>query len=371
VAGAAAPGVPPDFFSQRGGSPTIVSRRGRDDPPLPPAKTNAGPGVALLPTEAVLTLLRRLAAALATLHAEGIVHRDIKPSNIFLVDGLVSQSKLIDLGLARNLLNPGDVTRTGLLVGTPRYMAPEQARCDAHVTAAADVWAVGCVAYECLSGQSPFDGDDLADMFARILHDEPAALTGRGLDAPELLLGLVHRMLSKDPAERPRDGAALVDELEIILASERMAGRAVAVRSPDGTYDGMHAAEEEGLVPASGSSLRDLERRVGCSLFAAAGYDADDVARFEAAVAAASLRASSCWSVPPSPSAPAHRASSAWVVRLPVSGTTVDLAHRAVRLALQLARELPGWSFALTTGFFPVVSGGDSDAGDEAPSVTT
>jgi hypothetical protein len=53
-------------------------------------------------------------------------------------------------------------------------------------------------------------------------------------------------------------------------------------------------------------------------------------------------------------------------VRLPVSGTTVDLAHRAVRLALQLARELPGWSFALTTGFFPVVSGGDSDAGDEA-----
>jgi hypothetical protein len=263
------------------------------------------------------------------------------------------------------LLNPGDVTRTGLLVGTPRYIAPEQARCDAHVTAAADVWAVGCVAYECLSGQSPFDGDDLADMFARILHDEPAALTGRGLDAPELLLGLVHRMLSKDPAERPRDGAALVDELEIILASERMAGRAVAARSLDGN-DGMHAAEEEGLVPSSGSSLRDLERRIGCSLFAGAGYDADDVARFEAAVAAAGLRASSCWSVPPSPGAPAHRASSAWVVRLPVSGTTVDLAHRAVRLALQLARELPGWSFALTTGFFPVVSGGDADASDEA-----
>ncbi len=278
-----------------------------------------------LPGREVLSLLRRVAAALAALHGEGLLHRDIKPSNVFLVNGLASQAKVIDLGTARAALGPGDLTRPGHLVGTPSYMAPEQARGGAELTPAVDVWALGCVAYECLSGVPPFRGGDVGDTLSRIQHEEPSSLFALGLDAPELLLGLVHRMLSKHPRGRPADGAALVEELEVI-----------------GAVCGGEAAPLE-------AALGEAERRIGCSLWAEPRVEPVDARAFAALVVAAGFRAS-------------VRSDGRAVVRMPATETLTDQAHRGARLALQLRVSAGGWGFVLATGASSLLEvGGDAE----------
>src|ERR1700761_4999530 len=93
-------------------------------------------------------LVRRVAEALAVAHARGVVHRDLKPANLFLVGGEVARPKVLDFGVARRVVSSGVVTRSGALVGTPAYMAPEQARGERDVAPAADVFSLGCVLYE-------------------------------------------------------------------------------------------------------------------------------------------------------------------------------------------------------------------------------
>jgi serine/threonine protein kinase/tetratricopeptide (TPR) repeat protein len=285
------------------------SRDELEDAPL-----SFGPAGVALSWPEVVTLLRRLAAALGTLHAEGLVHRDVKPSNVFLVDGLVTQAKLIDLGAARGVAAPGDLTRSGYLVGTPMYMAPEQARGAAHITSAADVWSLGCVAYECLRGQPPFRGADLADTLARIQYDEPLSLFGLGLGAPDLLLGLVHRMLRKEPRERPADGGALLAELDVLGE--------VSPPSSSSRLD---------------TSLGESEKRVGCLLSAEPRQQGASHASAEEAFSEAGL------------GSPTRRGST-WSARMPTSETMTDQAYRAARVALRLRDSLPGWTFAVTSG---------------------
>src|SRR5580765_5761273 len=97
-----------------------------------------------------ITLCRRVAEALGFAHARGVVHRDVKPSNLFLPDGQIEQVKVLDFGIARLRHDTGEGTRTGVRVGTPSYMAPEQARGLAKIDGRTDVFALGCVLYECL-----------------------------------------------------------------------------------------------------------------------------------------------------------------------------------------------------------------------------
>lgn len=120
-----------------------------------------------LDLDATLQLIRGIAEALAALHAADIVHRDIKPSNVFLVNGDVHQVKLLDLGIARTQDVGWTLTATGSLLGTPAYMAPEQARGEI-VDARADLFALGCIFYECLVGQSPFAAAHPVAFLARI-----------------------------------------------------------------------------------------------------------------------------------------------------------------------------------------------------------
>src|SRR4029078_318861 len=110
-----------------------------------------------MPAPAVVAVGRAAAAALAAAHARGIVHRDIKPSNLFLPRGEVSRTKLLDFGIAR-LLQAGAarVTHAGMILGTPGYMSPEQARDDNELDARSDLFSLGAVLYECLSGACPF-----------------------------------------------------------------------------------------------------------------------------------------------------------------------------------------------------------------------
>src|SRR5262249_50852332 len=114
----------------------------------------------LTPADA-LTLFRRVAEALAAVHALGVVHRDVKPSNIFLSRGSVDRAKLIDFGIARFDGAASPITHSGVVVGSPGYLAPEQARGEKDIDARADVFSLGCVLVRCLTGRDVFVGGDL------------------------------------------------------------------------------------------------------------------------------------------------------------------------------------------------------------------
>jgi hypothetical protein len=172
------------------------------------ARLQRGP---LAPSDAVL-VATRVAEALGAAHARGIVHRDLKPSNLFLPGGRVDQVKLLDFGIAQRE-GKTQLTHTGVMIGTLGYMAPEQARASGLIDARADVFALGCVLFQCLTGALPFDGDTAASILAKILFDPAPRMSELWPHVPEALDALVAQMLSKDPALRPSDGANLAAAL--------------------------------------------------------------------------------------------------------------------------------------------------------------
>ncbi len=171
-----------------------------------------------LPVCDCLRLLAQVADALAVAHSRGIVHRDLKPSNLLLVGGDVGQVKILDFGIARRvLMDPADaITQTGAVVGTPRYMAPEQARGDVDLTPAADLFSIGCILYECLTGRPPFAGENLAAVLVRILFDDPIPVEQLRPGVPAVVSALVGRLLARQKEQRLADAAALRAELQRI-----------------------------------------------------------------------------------------------------------------------------------------------------------
>jgi serine/threonine protein kinase len=160
-----------------------------------------------------LSLVRRASEGLAVAHARGIVHRDVKPSNLFLVGGEPAATKVIDFGVAHLEAGTGTLTRPGTSVGTAGYMAPEQAAEATDVDARADVYALGCVLFECLTGRRPFVGRP-ASLLVQVLRNEaPRARTLRP-DLSDAIDALLSRLLAKDREERPRDAAALLGALD-------------------------------------------------------------------------------------------------------------------------------------------------------------
>ncbi len=165
-----------------------------------------------LSIEDSIELATRLADALSAAHARDIVHRDLKPSNIFLVNGRVDGAKVLDFGIAR-LQHMARVTRTGVIVGTLGYMAPEQAGHERVIDARADVFSLGCVLFECLTGMPVFKADQSMAFLTKVLFAEPPRLREVLPEAPASLDALLWRMLAKDPVERPLHGQALVESL--------------------------------------------------------------------------------------------------------------------------------------------------------------
>jgi hypothetical protein len=157
----------------------------------------------------VIELGMRIASGLAAAHAHGVVHRDIKPSNIVIAADDVARVKLLDFGIARLHDSQQAITRTGMIVGTAGYMAPEQASCEATVGPAADVFSLGCVLFECLTGQPAFRGHHPMALLAKLLFEEPPSIASIRPDAPRALSALITRMLSKQVSVRPADGAAV------------------------------------------------------------------------------------------------------------------------------------------------------------------
>jgi serine/threonine-protein kinase len=156
---------------------------------------------------------RQIAAALGAAHAAGIVHRDLKPDNVFLTDR--GRVKLLDFGVAklggadRHLVR----TATGAVLGTPHYMAPEQAGGAAAVDARADLYALGCVLYRMLAGRHVFDGDSLVDVVAKHQRETPVPLCTYRPEASPQLAAIVDRLLAKAPADRFASAADVGDAL--------------------------------------------------------------------------------------------------------------------------------------------------------------
>jgi hypothetical protein len=166
-----------------------------------------------------LRLLEHVAAALAEAHRRGVVHRDLKPQNLFLRGGDLDRVTILDFGVARRSGAGRSLTATGDLVGTPWYMSPEQVQGVRDVGPPADVFALGCVLFECLTGSPPFSGDHLVASLAKILFEDPPPLAEICPDVPEPVRSLCARMLEKAPANRPRDADALAEALRQARAS--------------------------------------------------------------------------------------------------------------------------------------------------------
>jgi tetratricopeptide (TPR) repeat protein len=230
----------------------------------------------LTASEAV-TLATRVAEALGAAHARGVVHRDLKPSNLFLPGGHVEQVKVLDFGIARRD-GRTQLTQTGMMIGTPGYMAPEQARASGQIDARADVFALGCVLFQCLTGVPPFDGDTTAAILARILFGTAPRVSELWPEVPEQLDALVAQMLAQEPAQRPSDGADLAAALAALgpvtrtagaaprrpAASPRTAARgerrllAVVMLSPTAQEDGLTEEPLRHAVAAHGGRLEQL-----------------------------------------------------------------------------------------------------------------
>jgi eukaryotic-like serine/threonine-protein kinase len=154
-------------------------------------------------------------------HARGIVHRDLKPENLFLVDeGAERIVKVLDFGISKLFVAAAfRVTETDTSLGTPAYMSPEQLRSAKHVDARSDVWSLGVIAYELLTGRLPFGGSDSPEIARAIVHAEARPIRDLVPEVPLALAGAVERALRKDPADRPRNALAFARTLEPFAAA--------------------------------------------------------------------------------------------------------------------------------------------------------
>ena len=199
----------------------------------------------LLPEGVVVGICQRVALALDLAHRSGIVHRDIKPSNI-LFDPTTGTVKVTDFGSAR--VADTAATRSGVMLGTPAYMAPEQLA-GADATAQCDLYALGVLLFELLIGRRPFEADSMGDLLARIAHQTPPRVRMLRPELPPLLDDIVARLLAKTPGLRQENAHQVALEL-------RLARQQCAAAEP-----GSNAAEWPDTCPGAYSGhdpLHDL-----------------------------------------------------------------------------------------------------------------
>ncbi len=269
-----------------------------------------------------IAIAERVAEALALVHARGIVHRDVKPSNIVLEGGAVSRAVLLDFGIAHVLEAGRELTRTGDLLGTPGYMAPEQAS-GASVDARADVFALGCVIFRSLAGKAPFGGTDPLAIAIKLLLEDAPRLTTVAKGIPRELDDLVARMLARTKDDRPADGGVV---------------RAALAR----LFDTESPTENAGATPSTPTLGAD-ERRVMSLVLARAPSFEPSVASVEALkdVLAAPVAANG---------AVLDVLADGSIIVTARGGAPHDVAMRAARCALVLREEIPGMKAVVTSG---------------------
>ncbi|VTS02623.1 serine/threonine-protein kinase [Tuwongella immobilis] len=189
-------------------------------------------------------LLAEIADAVQIVHDHGIIHRDLKTSNILMTpDG---QPKLADFGMAKSLIDPRELTHRGDLLGTPAYMAPEQASGLPNVSGiATDVYSLGVIAYELLTGRTPFRGSTSFDTLYQVVHVPPVAPRRWNREIPEPLERICLQCLQKSPENRPTSAAKVAHALRQWLAGDTDVTRNLTAPSPP------LAAGEPSSIPSS------------------------------------------------------------------------------------------------------------------------
>ncbi len=168
---------------------------------------------------AAVAALRDLARALGAAHAQGIVHRDVKPENV-LLDAETGRAMLTDFGVARALDAAGAderMTGTGFVVGSPRYMSPEQAAGERELDGRSDVYSLGLVGYEMFAGEPAVSGGSAASIIMRQITERPAPLTARNDHVPPAVAGVIERALEKKPEDRWATAGEMAEALDAAL----------------------------------------------------------------------------------------------------------------------------------------------------------
>ena len=283
----------------------------------------------LSPDECV-ALARRLAGALVAAHARGVLHRDIKPSNVLLPDGDVAEAKLLDFGIARVLGSESVQTDTGALIGTVGFMAPEQARGEPNIDGRADLYSLGCLLYQCLTGEPLFTGIHPVAVLAKVLLEEAPSVRSRRPAVPQALDDLVAGLLAKDRAGRPPDAPALAEAL-----------RSLAL---DAAPPAAEAARDD-----SGAGVTLAEQRVFCLLLLRlrqptfdplADTEVGDQAKLDTFT-----RAAATFGATFSPMLGGYG-----LISVQLDGPAGDVAVQVARCALAIRLQQPGVAQVLATG---------------------
>jgi hypothetical protein len=277
-----------------------------------------------LTIEQSLALIRRVCEALVGAHARGIVHRDLKPANLFLPHRDPYAVKVLDFGIARQREGVSTLTHGGTLLGTVGYMSPEQVMCEADIDARTDVFAIGCVLFQCLTGKEPFASPHNVGVLAKVLRAAPkppsALLPGLSKAIDELVL----RLLAKKREDRPGDAAAVLELIATVDAAER------AVSTPERSASFPSLSEQRIVSVILGAPPRD-----------GPGFTAASEHRVRELLAELSRR---------------HAAEVAWLnggallVVLGGLGEANDRASQAARCALALRECCPALTLGIATG---------------------
>ncbi len=210
-----------------------------------------------LPLADVLRIGREVAEGLAAAHARSLIHRDIKPANLWLERDR-GRVKIVDFGLARGAEPDAQFTQAGAVIGTPAYMAPEQADA-AVVDARSDLFSLGAVLYRAATGETPFGGKDTLSVLSALATRTPTPPHRIVPSLPRLFSGLVMRLLAKDPADRPQSASEVVEAIEGL---ERGDAEGAAVASnPEAPLPQPRKKGEPGSPPPSAAGSKAIKSR--------------------------------------------------------------------------------------------------------------
>jgi serine/threonine-protein kinase len=182
--------------------------------------------VGALPVPVVVRIAKEIVGALGAAHRKGIIHRDMKPENVFLVrrEGAAGETaKILDFGISKTLgsADTMSLTATGAVVGTPYYLSPEQARGARQVDHRVDIWSVGVLMYEAVTGVVPFNADNYNALMIKILHDRPTPPTVFRPLVPAAVEAIILTALAHDPGDRFENADAMLEALRAAEGAAR------------------------------------------------------------------------------------------------------------------------------------------------------